>query len=350
MVYHCTILDGGDGPKFQIIPSDRPDKPIIAGTATGAWSSIVKQANAIRNRQHSNSVSGPDFFGLGQNTIKHLIQELHNADKLRDYVWQNFVEGGLVIILLSLGRSLISLLRPLGGRHAAVIPALPEEYDASLPIGAYYPRRNDAADPGLPRGLSYYPQHIIAQAEAQKVAKAVPEAIAGSSGTGSISAPPASNGSQLLAAPAIGATPQQRTVSGGSRLVIQEYQPPQQYVHSIPTPSVAQAPQDALPQTPKRITRSSTAAANANATASTSANVSAASARHTRSASKGQQNQRHAQQPPKHLSAPVANPTFDVDATPSMTLAEIMKAYPGPPLTSPTSASIGPASTGRAGS
>ncbi|KAJ7748006.1 F/Y rich C-terminus-domain-containing protein, partial [Mycena olivaceomarginata] len=111
VVYHCTILDGGDGPKFQIIPSDVPDRPVIAGTATGAWSTIVKQANALRQRAHSNSVSGPDFFGLGQNTIKHLIQELPNADRLRDYVWQHFVEGG-----------------PLGGRHAAVIPALPEEY------------------------------------------------------------------------------------------------------------------------------------------------------------------------------------------------------------------------------
>ncbi|KAF8552558.1 hypothetical protein OG21DRAFT_1511365 [Imleria badia] len=109
-VYQCSILDGGDGPKFQIVASDVPDRPMIAGTATGAWSSIVKQANAIRNRQHSNSVSGPDFFGLGQNTIKHLIQELPNADRLRDYVWQHFAEGG-----------------PLGGRHAAVVPALPED-------------------------------------------------------------------------------------------------------------------------------------------------------------------------------------------------------------------------------
>lgn len=92
--YKCTILDGGDGPKFQIEPSDLPGQPIIAGTATGAWANIVKQANIIRNRQHSNSVSGPDFFGLGQNTIKHLIQELPGADRLRDYVWQNFVEGG----------------------------------------------------------------------------------------------------------------------------------------------------------------------------------------------------------------------------------------------------------------
>jgi hypothetical protein len=96
VVYHCTILDGGDGPKFQIVPSDVPDRTVIAGTATGAWSNIVKQANAIRSRQHSNSVSGPDFFGLGQNTIKHLIQELPNADRLRDYVWQNFIEGGCV--------------------------------------------------------------------------------------------------------------------------------------------------------------------------------------------------------------------------------------------------------------
>lgn len=73
-----------------------PDRPIIAGTATGAWSGIIRAANMVRKRQHSNSVSGPDYFGLGQNTIKHLIQELPGADRLRDYVWQNFIEGGLV--------------------------------------------------------------------------------------------------------------------------------------------------------------------------------------------------------------------------------------------------------------
>lgn len=160
VVYHCTILDGGDGPKFQIVPSDAPGKTIIAGTATGAWSNIVKQANAIRSRQHSNSVSGPDFFGLGQNTIKHLIQELPNADRLRDYVWQNFIEGG-----------------PLGGRHAAVTPALPEDYDSTLPIGALYPSECDRMKQEVnssPRGLSYYPQHIIAQAEAQRRQQSVP--------------------------------------------------------------------------------------------------------------------------------------------------------------------------------
>ena len=94
VVYHCKILDGGDGPKFQIIAADMPDNPILAGTASGAWSVIVRAANHIRNRMHSNSVSGPDFFGLGQNTIKYLIQGLPHAKQLRDYVWQQFHEGG----------------------------------------------------------------------------------------------------------------------------------------------------------------------------------------------------------------------------------------------------------------
>ncbi|KIJ53462.1 hypothetical protein M422DRAFT_154695, partial [Sphaerobolus stellatus SS14] len=99
--YTCTILhgediDGGTGPRFRITASDDPENPITAGTATGAWSVIVKAANKIRNRQHSNSVSGPDYFGLGQNTIKHLLQELESAELLQDYVRQNFVEGGYV--------------------------------------------------------------------------------------------------------------------------------------------------------------------------------------------------------------------------------------------------------------
>lgn len=158
VVYHCTILDGGDGPKFQIIPSDNSSQPIIAGTATGAWSSIVKQANLIRNRQHSNSVSGPDFFGLGQNTIKHLIQELEGAEKLRDYVWQTFVEGG-----------------PLGGRHAAVIPALPEEWESSaVSTGTGYLKRENSNEGNRnnPNGsLSYYPPHVVAQARTIKPAQ-----------------------------------------------------------------------------------------------------------------------------------------------------------------------------------
>jgi hypothetical protein len=94
-VYTCRILDSGQGtPIFEIEPGDQPGVKIAAGTATGAWAQVFKTANKIRNRVHSNSVSGPDYYGLGQSTIKALIQELPGASELPDYVMQNYVEAG----------------------------------------------------------------------------------------------------------------------------------------------------------------------------------------------------------------------------------------------------------------
>ncbi|CAG8625592.1 12455_t:CDS:2 [Gigaspora margarita] len=89
-MYVCKIEDGGDGPKFVIEAEDQPDKPIIANTATGAWTSVVREANAIRHRDHSNSASGPDYFGFSQATIRKMIQDLPNANKCKNYVEQHF--------------------------------------------------------------------------------------------------------------------------------------------------------------------------------------------------------------------------------------------------------------------
>ncbi|KAI8814917.1 F/Y-rich N-terminus-domain-containing protein [Cladochytrium replicatum] len=86
--YTCTILDAGDGPRFQITPDDAPDKPIVASSATGAWTVVIKAANTVRNRDHSNSASGPDYFGFAAPTISMLIQNLPNAEKCRNYVRQ----------------------------------------------------------------------------------------------------------------------------------------------------------------------------------------------------------------------------------------------------------------------
>jgi hypothetical protein len=33
---------------------------------------------------------GPDFFGLRKNTIAKMIQDLPNAGKCKNYIWQNF--------------------------------------------------------------------------------------------------------------------------------------------------------------------------------------------------------------------------------------------------------------------
>ncbi|ORY91602.1 F/Y-rich N-terminus-domain-containing protein, partial [Leucosporidium creatinivorum] len=91
--YSCTIVDGGDGaPRFEIHPADQPGVIISAGTPTGAWSQVVKAANRVRERNHSNSVSGPDYYGLAQNVVKALIQELPGAREVPGYIWQTFLE------------------------------------------------------------------------------------------------------------------------------------------------------------------------------------------------------------------------------------------------------------------
>ncbi|KAG0279663.1 hypothetical protein BGZ96_001858 [Linnemannia gamsii] len=91
-VYTCSVIDDGEAPKFQIDAEDQPGKPIIAGTATGAWTHVVKTANAIRKRDHSNSASGPDYFGFSNATIAKMIQDLPHADECKSYVMQRFEE------------------------------------------------------------------------------------------------------------------------------------------------------------------------------------------------------------------------------------------------------------------
>lgn len=88
--YTATITDGGDGPRFVIEAEDRQNDPIVGNTATGAWTTVVKLANEIRNRSHSNSASGPDYFGFSHPTIAKMIQDLPNAKRCRNYRWQQF--------------------------------------------------------------------------------------------------------------------------------------------------------------------------------------------------------------------------------------------------------------------
>ncbi|KAK9674868.1 hypothetical protein K7432_016828 [Basidiobolus ranarum] len=90
-IYVCRISDGGEGPKFHIEPEDQPDNPIIANTATGAWTTVVKAVNTIRKREHSNSASGPDYFGFSHPTIAKMIQDLPDADQCKQYIWQEFI-------------------------------------------------------------------------------------------------------------------------------------------------------------------------------------------------------------------------------------------------------------------
>ena len=204
---------------------------------------------------------------------------------------------------------------PLGGRHAAVIPALPEEYDASLPIGAYYPRKHETPNPNLPRGLSYYPQHIIAQAETQTAGETTQvDPVAGPSGTVTPVSAPSSSSSSTFRPQLPQSTPQHTKNAGKKDFLIQEYRP------------AARAPsKEAQPPNQKRVTRSSAAATNAGASGSTNN-------RQSKSTSKAQQNQKQAQQQ-SPMSVSAGPPAVNGDGGTPVTFAGIMKAYPGPHLT-----------------
>lgn len=91
-VITSTIVDGGDGPRFHVEAADMPGQPIIANSATGAWTVVVRRSNEIRHRDHSNSASGPDYYGFKHPTIAKMIQDLPGAKDLEHYVWQPFEE------------------------------------------------------------------------------------------------------------------------------------------------------------------------------------------------------------------------------------------------------------------
>jgi len=84
-IFHSCILDGGPAPLFDVYAEDEPEQHYQSSTPTGAWTAIVKQANAIRGRDYQNSASGPDFFGLSNATISMLIERLPEAERCTSY-------------------------------------------------------------------------------------------------------------------------------------------------------------------------------------------------------------------------------------------------------------------------
>ncbi|OBZ88244.1 Transforming growth factor beta regulator 1 [Choanephora cucurbitarum] len=88
--YTCEILDGGDEPIFQLNADDNPAECWRGPTPTTVWTIAVRRAFAIRNMDYGHNPVGPDFFGLRKNTIAKMIQDLPNACKCKNYIWQNF--------------------------------------------------------------------------------------------------------------------------------------------------------------------------------------------------------------------------------------------------------------------
>lgn len=91
--YVCTIEAGKDPqhPKFVVVPEDAPAHE--GHTATAAWWEIYKEGLRVRNQPEQAVMNGDEMFGLYDNVIKALLQELPGASNVGEYVWRTFIEA-----------------------------------------------------------------------------------------------------------------------------------------------------------------------------------------------------------------------------------------------------------------
>lgn len=75
----------------MVVPDDAPRHE--GHTATAAWWEIYKDGLRVRNQPEQAVMSGDEMFGLYDNVIKALLQELPDANTVGEYVWRTFVES-----------------------------------------------------------------------------------------------------------------------------------------------------------------------------------------------------------------------------------------------------------------
>ena len=64
----------------------------------------------MRNKDHSNSASGPDYFGFTSSTIAKLIQDLPNAKKCKNYKWQKVIRINIFRFFFNSKIKILSIL------------------------------------------------------------------------------------------------------------------------------------------------------------------------------------------------------------------------------------------------
>ncbi|KAG2392998.1 hypothetical protein C9374_009575 [Naegleria lovaniensis] len=84
-IYTCEILQGDDAPIFKITPSDDTIS-YTSSTPSGAWSAVIKTVQESKNKSMKTcTVSGPEYFGLSNSKVRHLIELLPDAEKCTHY-------------------------------------------------------------------------------------------------------------------------------------------------------------------------------------------------------------------------------------------------------------------------
>ncbi len=76
---------------FRVTSSEEPDNPIVKESTSGCWLEFAKKIEVLQNLRKGGkvTVSGPDRYGLQEQSVVKLIQQLPNADKCKKYIFKN---------------------------------------------------------------------------------------------------------------------------------------------------------------------------------------------------------------------------------------------------------------------
>jgi chromodomain-helicase-DNA-binding protein 7 len=97
--YTCKIMDrGGDQPIFRVELRDDPDVGFEGTSPSNPWLTIVRKVEEAKRLAgmgggRSQTVSGPEFFGLASSIVGHLMQVMPNVDKLTRFMKKTGVQG-----------------------------------------------------------------------------------------------------------------------------------------------------------------------------------------------------------------------------------------------------------------
>uniref|UniRef100_A0A0A9WII7 Transforming growth factor beta regulator 1 n=2 Tax=Lygus hesperus TaxID=30085 RepID=A0A0A9WII7_LYGHE len=90
-MYTCKVMDGGLGPKFEIVADTDLDVPIVSTSIDSCHSMLLSLINRCLGMEIVNTKGrGADFFGISHPTIHHLIQASPGVRKCKGYVWTKF--------------------------------------------------------------------------------------------------------------------------------------------------------------------------------------------------------------------------------------------------------------------
>ncbi len=85
--YVNEILEGPEGkPLYRVTCSEDQENPIIKESSTGCWVYICSRVNELQDvKKEKVTISGTERFGLLDQNIVRLLEDLPNSEKCQKY-------------------------------------------------------------------------------------------------------------------------------------------------------------------------------------------------------------------------------------------------------------------------